>query len=163
MSTYLVAVVVAPLISATTTTPSGVAVSTWAVARADNAFRLAYALDAGARVLSWYEGVFGVAFPLPELKMVALPDFAAGAMENWGCVTYRETALLANASTSSASELQRVTVVVAHELAHQWVSGTASVMPVALTLRRAPHHALPSPSPPHTHTHTPPSLSLAIW
>ena len=52
--------------------------------------------------------------------MVALPDFAAGAMENWGCVTYRETALLANNETSSASELQRVAIVVAHELAHFW-------------------------------------------
>ncbi len=52
--------------------------------------------------------------------MVAVPDFAAGAMENWGLITYRETALLANKTLNSESELQRVTVVVAHEMAHQW-------------------------------------------
>jgi aminopeptidase N len=56
----------------------------------------------------------------PKLDMVAIPDFAAGAMENWGLITYRETALLGNTSVSSSSELQRIAVVVAHEIAHQW-------------------------------------------
>jgi aminopeptidase N len=60
-----------------------------------------------------------VRYPLPKLDLVAIPDFAAGAMENWGLITFRETALLV-APGASAANIQRVAVVVAHELAHQW-------------------------------------------
>jgi aminopeptidase N len=88
--------------------------------RGDNANYIGYALGIAVNALAYYETVFGIPYPLPKVDMVALPDFAAGAMENWGLVTYRETALLANVSTSSQSELQRVAVVVAHELAHFW-------------------------------------------
>ena len=60
-----------------------------------------------------------VPFPLPKLDMIAIPDFAAGAMENWGLITYRETALLYKEGVSAASNRQRIAIVVSHELAHQ--------------------------------------------
>uniref|UniRef100_A0A0E0LUN5 Aminopeptidase n=1 Tax=Oryza punctata TaxID=4537 RepID=A0A0E0LUN5_ORYPU len=63
---------------------------------------------------------FATPYPLPKLDMVAIPDFAAGAMENYGLVTYRETALLYDELLSSASNKQQVAITVAHELAHQW-------------------------------------------
>jgi aminopeptidase N len=69
---------------------------------------------------------FDVAFPLPKLDMIAIPDFAAGAMENWGLVTYRDTALLWDTVKSSASAKERVAYVVAHELAHQWFGNLVS-------------------------------------
>ena len=79
-----------------------------------------FALDAAARLLPWYNDYFGIPYPLPKLDLIAIPDFAAGAMENWGAMTFRETALLAPPSGASARNLQRVAIVVAHEMAHQW-------------------------------------------
>jgi aminopeptidase N len=61
-----------------------------------------------------------VKFPLPKQDMIAIPDFGAGAMENWGLITYRETALLYKEGVSAASNKQRIAIVVSHELAHQW-------------------------------------------
>jgi len=80
----------------------------------------AFALSAAKIVLEQYQKQFGIDFPLPKCDMVAIPDFAAGAMENWGLVLYRETALLVDPALSSDADKQRVAVVVAHELAHQW-------------------------------------------
>ena len=79
-----------------------------------------YALNAAKIVLELYQKNFNINFPLPKCDMVAIPDFAAGAMENWGLVLYRETALLVDPLKSSDADKQRVAVVVAHELAHQW-------------------------------------------
>jgi puromycin-sensitive aminopeptidase len=73
-----------------------------------------------ARLLPWYNAYFGLPYPLPKLDLIAIPDFAAGAMENWGAMTFRETALLAPPEGASARNLQRVAIVVAHEMAHQW-------------------------------------------
>lgn len=123
MSTYLLALVAGPLINVTAPTAVGrgnIPVAAWAVARANNSRLLGYAVAAAAAIIPYYEDLFDVGFPLPKMDMVAIPDFAAGAMENWGLITYRETAMLANVTTSSSAELQRVLVVVAHELAHQW-------------------------------------------
>ncbi|GIY36509.1 aminopeptidase Ey [Caerostris extrusa] len=80
----------------------------------------AYALQVGPAILSFYETFFKVKYPLPKTDMVAVPDFSAGAMENWGLITYRETALLYDPRYSSASNRQRVATVISHELAHQW-------------------------------------------
>merc|ERR1712142_876141 len=74
----------------------------------------------GPQILHYYEDYFNTSFPLPKQDMIAIPDFSAGAMENWGLITYRETALLYEPGVSAASNKQRVAVVVAHELAHQW-------------------------------------------
>ncbi len=79
-----------------------------------------FALEVARRLLPWYNDYFGTPYPLPKLDLLAIPDFAAGAMENWGAMTFRETALLAPHEGASARNLQRVAVVVAHEMAHQW-------------------------------------------
>mmetsp|Transcript_2671 Transcript_2671/g.10383 ORF Transcript_2671/g.10383 Transcript_2671/m.10383 type:complete len:883 (-) Transcript_2671:311-2959(-) len=82
--------------------------------------KCAYALKTCIRSLEFYNEFFGVPYPLPKLDMIAIPDFAAGAMENWGLVTYREVALLCDEKTVGASQKQRICSVIAHELAHQW-------------------------------------------
>jgi len=79
-----------------------------------------FALDVGVKVLSYFEEYYGVPYPLPKTDMIAIPDFSAGAMENWGLITYRETALLCNEETASVGAKSRIAYVVAHELAHQW-------------------------------------------
>ncbi|GFY53408.1 aminopeptidase N [Trichonephila inaurata madagascariensis] len=79
-----------------------------------------YALQVGPAILSFYETFFKVKYPLPKTDMIAIPDFSAGAMENWGLITYRETALLFDPRFSSSSNRQRVATVISHELAHQW-------------------------------------------
>jgi len=79
-----------------------------------------FSLELAARTLEFYEKTFDSAFPLPKMDMVAIPDFAAGAMENWGLITYRVVDLMLDEKTSSASTKERVAEVVQHELAHQW-------------------------------------------
>lgn len=79
-----------------------------------------YALDVGVGITEYYIEYFNVSYPLPKLDMAAIPDFVSGAMEHWGLVTYRETALLYDKTISSSSNQQRVATVVAHELAHMW-------------------------------------------
>ncbi|KAH6709252.1 peptidase family M1-domain-containing protein [Leptodontidium sp. MPI-SDFR-AT-0119] len=79
-----------------------------------------FSLELAARTLEFYEKTFDSAFPLPKMDMVAIPDFAAGAMENWGLITYRVVDLMLDEKTSSATTKERVAEVVQHELAHQW-------------------------------------------
>ncbi|KAF2365595.1 Peptidase M1 membrane alanine aminopeptidase N-terminal [Trinorchestia longiramus] len=118
MSTYLVAFVVSDFTFVNSTYNDHVLFRVWAREGAiDQAW---YAIGAGPAILTWYEDYFSIPFPLPKQDMIALPDFSAGAMENWGLVTYRETALLIDPELYSASNLERVASVVAHELAHQW-------------------------------------------
>ncbi|KOC62990.1 Aminopeptidase N [Habropoda laboriosa] len=79
-----------------------------------------YTLNIGPRILEYYEDYFKIKFPLPKMDTVALPDFSAGAMENWGLITCRETAMLYQEGVSTSSNQHRVATVIAHELAHQW-------------------------------------------
>lgn len=79
-----------------------------------------FSVDLAAKTLDFYEKQFASPYPLPKMDMVAIPDFSAGAMENWGLVTYRVVDLLFDEKTSGASTKQRVAEVVQHELAHQW-------------------------------------------
>jgi aminopeptidase 2 len=79
-----------------------------------------FSLELAARTLEFYEKTFDSEFPLPKMDMVAIPDFAAGAMENWGLITYRVVDLMFDEKTSGASTKERVAEVVQHELAHQW-------------------------------------------
>ncbi|PAN35146.1 hypothetical protein PAHAL_6G184800 [Panicum hallii] len=79
-----------------------------------------FALDVAVKSLDLYKDYFATPYPLPKLDMIAIPDFATGAMENYGLVTYRDTALLYDELLSSASNKQQVAITVAHELAHQW-------------------------------------------
>ncbi|KAH9429076.1 hypothetical protein MCOR02_010488 [Pyricularia oryzae] len=79
-----------------------------------------FSLNLAAKTLAFYEKVFGIDFPLPKMDQVAIPDFAQGAMENWGLVTYRVVDLLLDEKVSGAATKERVAEVVQHELAHQW-------------------------------------------
>jgi len=78
-----------------------------------------FALDVAKKVIGFYEGYFDIEYPLPKLHLIAVPEFAVGAMENWGAITFREIALLAD-EKSSESVRRNVATVVAHEIAHQW-------------------------------------------
>ncbi|KAL5359082.1 peptidase family M1-domain-containing protein [Aspergillus floccosus] len=79
-----------------------------------------FSLDLAARTLAFYEKAFDSTFPLPKMDMVAVPDFSAGAMENWGLITYRIVDVLLDEKTSGASRKERIAETVQHELAHQW-------------------------------------------
>ncbi|KAI9101248.1 peptidase family M1-domain-containing protein [Phlyctochytrium arcticum] len=79
-----------------------------------------FALEVCARTLEFFSEYFDIAYPLPKMDLIAIPDFSAGAMENWGLVTYREVYLLYDEKSSSAKAKQQIAYVVGHELAHQW-------------------------------------------
>ncbi|KAE8133891.1 peptidase family M1-domain-containing protein [Aspergillus pseudotamarii] len=79
-----------------------------------------FSLDLAAKTLAFYEKAFDNSFPLPKMDMVAVPDFSAGAMENWGLITYRIVDVLLDEKNSGASRKERIAEVVQHELAHQW-------------------------------------------
>ncbi|MCL4404858.1 M1 family metallopeptidase [Candidatus Marsarchaeota archaeon] len=78
------------------------------------------ALGYAKKFIEFYEGYFRIKYPLPKVDLIAIPDFAAGAMENWGAITFRETAMLGDEKTSSISSKEQIAETVAHELAHQW-------------------------------------------
>src|SRR5437870_2116465 len=79
-----------------------------------------YALEATAQILKYYNDYFGAPYPLPKLDQIALPGGFGGAMENWGGITYYESALLFDPKNSSAETKQDIYEVLAHEVAHQW-------------------------------------------
>ena len=119
MSTYLLAFVVSDFEYQTgKETNNGVRFRIWSRSQALD--QTSYACDIGPEILQYYEEYFNVSFPLPKQDMIALPDFSAGAMENWGLITYRETALLHDPLVDASSKRIYVATVVAHELAHQW-------------------------------------------
>ncbi|CAI7870730.1 unnamed protein product, partial [Closterium sp. NIES-54] len=79
-----------------------------------------FALSVACKVITFFEDYFGIKYPLPKADLIAIPDFAMGAMENWGLITFRETALLVDENSAPAATKQRVAYVISHELAHQW-------------------------------------------
>ncbi len=118
MSTYLVAFVVGEFENGEAVTAAGTRLQVWSV-KGKRALT-SYARDAGAFALAYFADYYGIPYPGAKLDLIAIPDFAAGAMENFGAVTFRETALLVDEGTATKSELERVAIVVAHELAHMW-------------------------------------------
>ncbi len=118
MSTYLLAWVIGPLKSVSAVNQHGVKVSSYAALNQTTS-SLEFANEVACRALDYYDEKFGIKYPLEKLDQVALPDFEAGAMENWGLVTYRESCMLAE-SNSSVDTKQSVAVTVTHELSHQW-------------------------------------------
>ena len=118
MSTYLLAFVVGNLVSVEERAASGTKVGVWTTPGKEN--QAGFALDTSVKLLGYFNEYFGIPYPLAKLDHIAIPDFAAGAMENWGAVTYRETALLVDPANSSAGTRQRVAEVIAHEMAHMW-------------------------------------------
>jgi puromycin-sensitive aminopeptidase len=79
-----------------------------------------YALEVGAFALGWFAEYYGIPYPEKKLDMIAIPDFAWGAMENVGAITYRESALLIDTERSTQQERSRVADVICHEIAHMW-------------------------------------------
>ena len=118
MSTYLLAFIVGEL-KHIETTAFRVPIRVYATPD-NNIEHGRFSLDLAARTLDFYEKTFDSKFPLPKMDMIAIPDFSAGAMENWGLVTYRVVDVLFDESTSGASVKERIAEVVQHELAHQW-------------------------------------------
>ncbi|XP_058786060.1 aminopeptidase M1-like [Vicia villosa] len=118
MSTYLVAIVVGLFDYVEDHTPNGVKVRVYCQVGKTNQGK--FALDVAVKSLGLYKDYFDTPYTLPKLDMIAIPDFAAGAMENYGLVTYRENALLYDDRHSAAANKQSVAITVAHELAHQW-------------------------------------------
>uniref|UniRef100_A0A1A7WCQ1 Leucyl/cystinyl aminopeptidase n=1 Tax=Iconisemion striatum TaxID=60296 RepID=A0A1A7WCQ1_9TELE len=116
MSTYLVAFIVANF-TAVSKNVSGTMVSVYSVPEKKE--HTEYALETASKLLEFYNDFFEINYPLQKLDLVAIPDFLAGAMENWGLITFRETTLLVG-KESSPLEKQVVASVIAHELAHQW-------------------------------------------
>jgi puromycin-sensitive aminopeptidase len=118
MSTYLVAFVVGPLEATPPIDVDGVPVRV--VHRPGRGQQTAFALETAAHALRWMTAYYDIPYPSDKVDLVAIPDFAFGAMENLGCVTFREVLVLIDPETASQPELQRVAEVVNHELAHMW-------------------------------------------
>ena len=117
MSTYLVAFLVGDfkcLSGASDGVPNRVC------ATPDQVQYGAFALSAAEYALHYYNNYFGIKYPMPKLDMIAIPDFEAGAMENFGAITYRESDLLLDSKHASVGAQTRVGLVVTHEMAHQW-------------------------------------------
>ncbi|XP_076343082.1 aminopeptidase N-like [Tachypleus tridentatus] len=115
MSTYLLAFVVSDFKS-----KSNAAGDFRVWAHPEIVDTLNYSLQLGERILKHYEGYFNIKYPLPKTDLVAVPDFGAGAMENWGIVIFRERYLSYDKKLSSGRNKQNVARIIAHELAHQW-------------------------------------------
>ena len=118
MSTYILAFIVGELEYVESQTKEGVQVRVFTTPGKKEQAR--FALDVATKVLSFYQNYFAIEYPLPILDLIAIPDFDAGAMENWGAVTFREAALLIDEQHSSLANKQWVALVIAHELAHMW-------------------------------------------
>ncbi|VDL97558.1 unnamed protein product [Schistocephalus solidus] len=118
MSTYLVAMVIGNLEYVSAKDVHGVDIRVFTPPGRKSCGE--YALEVSLKTLPFYANLFGQKFPLPKCDLVAIPDFAFNAMENWGLITYRETALLIDQENTSLMSKQRVALTVAHELAHMW-------------------------------------------
>jgi len=117
MSTYLVAFLVGDF-KCSSGQQDGVAIRTCSTP--DKVALTPYGVDVAKYVLHYYNNYFGIPYPLKKLDLIGLPDFEAGAMENFGAITYRETALLIDPKTASEGAKREVALVIAHEMAHQW-------------------------------------------
>ncbi|XP_069682405.1 aminopeptidase N-like isoform X1 [Periplaneta americana] len=123
MSTYLVAFIISDLHSLDATMENLATKNNFRFTVWSRKFALpqtSYAAKIGPRILHYLETYFDIPFPLPKQDMVALPDFGFSAMENWGLITFRESALLYDETMSTEINKERVAEIVSHELAHQW-------------------------------------------
>ncbi|XP_067451850.1 aminopeptidase Ey-like [Thunnus thynnus] len=120
MSSYLLAFVVCDFTYIANTSDAGVLIRIWARRKAIEEGQGNYALEKTGPILAFFENYYNSSYPLSKSDQIALPDFSAGAMENWGLITYRETALLYNPSVSSNGDKEWVATVISHELAHMW-------------------------------------------
>ena len=118
MSTYLLAFIVGDMACVEGNADDGTLVRVWATRGKEELGR--FALENSIAALRYMNDYFGIPYPLAKMDHIAVPDFAAGAMENWGAITYRETALLYDPENSAPQAKQRILEVVAHEMAHMW-------------------------------------------
>ncbi len=118
MSTYLLAFVVGPLEASDAIDVDGIPVRI--IHRPGRGDEIGFAHDAAVFCLRWLTDYFGVPYFGEKIDLLAIPDFAFGAMENTGCVTFREVLLLVDPTTTTQPEQQRSVAVIAHELAHMW-------------------------------------------
>lgn len=119
MSTYLLAFAMGEIQSVEATASDGTIIRTWSTIAQPKSY-LEYANNEAVKILEFFTEYFQTPFPLEKCDQIALPDFEAGAMENWGLITYREIALLTDPDNRSQSSEQYISMVVAHELSHQW-------------------------------------------
>ncbi|CAD7003786.1 unnamed protein product [Ceratitis capitata] len=118
MSTYLVAVVVGEYDHVEGKSEDGVIVRVFTpIGKKEQGL---FALEVATKVLPYYKSYFNIAYPLPKMDLIAISDFSAGAMENWGLVTYRETFVLVDPKNTSLMRKQSIALTVGHEIAHQW-------------------------------------------
>lgn len=122
MSTYLVAFVVGPLVATEPRMVDGASgpIPLRVVHRPGSEHLCDFALDVAEAALLYFEDYYGIPYPGDKVDLVAVPDFAFGAMENLGCITFREVLLLVDPDRATQPELQRVADVINHELAHMW-------------------------------------------
>src|SRR5947207_16024559 len=125
MSTYLLAFAIGPLDSIEGKARRGTKLGVWALP--DRIGHSRWALDEAIRILDYLNDYYGIPYPLEKLDHIALQDFAAGAMENWGAITYRERILLFDPATSSAQTRQTIVEVIAHETAHMWFGDLVTI------------------------------------
>ena len=118
MSTYLLFFAIGKIKSKQLKTNNNILIRVWATNEQEKFSD--FALETSEKLLDYFESYFGTKYPLPKLDHIAIPDFAAGAMENWGCISYRETALLVDPEKSSIQTKQLVAAIIAHEMAHMW-------------------------------------------
>lgn len=118
MSTYLVAFVVGDFEATSETEVAGTTLRV--IYPVGKAHLTDWAKEAAVHALEFFSDYFAIAYPGDKVDLIAIPDFAAGAMENLGLITFRETDLLIDPATASIPELERVALVVNHELAHMW-------------------------------------------
>lgn len=126
MSTYLLYFAVGEFESIEGRTKGGVPVRVFTTPGRSSLGR--FALETAVRGLDWFDGYYGIPYAqaVPKCDLLAIPDFEAGAMENWGAITFRETAIYIDEKNSSVPQKRRVAEVVLHELAHQWFGNLVS-------------------------------------
>jgi puromycin-sensitive aminopeptidase len=117
MSTYLLALLVSRMTSKSLQV-GATKLSVWALP--DGLAQADFALEAGRFCLEWLNEYFGMPYPLEKLDLVAVPEFSSNGMENWGLITFRDSAMLVDPATATEKALRHVATIVAHEIVHQW-------------------------------------------
>lgn len=118
MSTYLVAFIVGEFEGTEPTVADGTILRIWSIPGKQHLTK--FAQECGAAALAFFSDYYGIHYPGDKMDLIAIPDFASGAMENLGAITFRENALLVDEKTATHAELERIADVVAHEIAHMW-------------------------------------------